>query len=320
LLASAAQAAFEDLLAVLQDPEAEVRNEAAQALVEIDAARAGPAVPHLIARLPSADATVRGKVIQLLVRIAPVAELAVPALANLLTDPEVRLEAALALVDIDAGQAAPAVPVLRDALQRPTSREAGSVGPSQEVLLEVLGRIGLAAAAAEPTIRQALRSSDLYVRTSAANVLVRVAPELTTEAATTLIGIVEEASGPENLGDPIPAFNALEVLEEISPAAKESVPRLEAILFDEEKRRTMGFPDQLLSTLVKIDGTAAARMRARIEADLQSNDRFDKAVGLLTDLGSAVPATVAPLLKGLLQDPRAESQWDSIRRMLDGLA
>jgi HEAT repeat protein len=320
LLASQADAAFEDLVAVLHDSDSKVRDEAAQALVWIDASRAAPALPHLIARLQSTDATVRSQVIQLLARMGPAAEPALPALANLLAAPQVRLEAALALVEINAGQAAAAVPLLVDALQRSTSPESGPVGASGEVLLGALGRIGpAAAAAAAPIMRQALRSSNPSVRTSAARGLLRVAPEFTTEAVTALIRVVEEECDPATFSGGDQDFvAALESLQALGPAAWESAARLEAILLDEARRR-MWDPVLLFSTLVKIDGSAPARLLARIEADLQSGGRFDEAIRLLTDLGAAVPPTWAPLLERLLQDQRAGSQWDVIRSLLGTL-
>jgi HEAT repeat protein len=334
--------AFHDLLALLQDADAEVRGEAACALAQIDPARAGPALPHLIARLQSSEVATRRKVVILLARMGPAADSAVGALVQLLTDPDVRPEAALALVNIHATRAGPAVAVLVDLFKQFVSPEA--VAPAdraaleerlrsatpfpanlgEEVLLGALGRMGSAAAAAVPTLRQALYQPDspdgrgASIRTSAASALWRVAPELTQEAVAALIGVVEEAVRPDD-GDWTRAWSALDALAELGPAAGEIVPRLEAILLDEKKRFLLG-GRVFFVPLVKIDANAVPRLLARLETDLQSNDRFDKAINLLYELGPDIPPTWTPLLERLLQDRRAESRWEDIRLVRQWMA
>ena len=159
LLARQAQDAFDDLVAVLKDGDAEVRYSAAQALVWIDVSRAGAAVPHLVAGLESADVKIRSEAATMLALLAQAgrpAEVALPALSKLLTDPEVRLEAARAVVAIDPGQAVAAVPVLVEALERskpveiPAYDSSGAV--AAEAILVALGRIGQPAAVAVPLI------------------------------------------------------------------------------------------------------------------------------------------------------------------------
>jgi HEAT repeat protein len=313
MLAARAQAAFPDLEAVLQDADADVRGAAAEALVEIDAGRAGPAVPQLIARLPSADATLRDRVVKLLARIGKAAEPAVPALTQLLTDPDVRLEAAKALVEIDPAQAGPAVPVFVGILE--SNLSAGNPWPQIHAqLLEALGRIGTLAAEAVPVIRRFLQGQDTYDHIVAAQALLRVAAECTAEAVTALVRIVEEGGN----GDPLLVSEVLTVLVEIGPAVVEYVPRLEAVLFDKEKRQQL-WADEFFSRLLEIDGAAAARIRARLEADLQTSRHFAESVRLLTDLRRVIPATWVPLLDSLLQDKRARREWNTIRSLRDEL-
>jgi hypothetical protein len=303
LLTEKARAAFADLEAVLQDADAGARTAAAEALVEIDAARADAAVPHLVARLEPADAALRESVVKLLARIGPAAEPAVPALTGLLADPGVRLEAAKALVEISPTRAAPAVPVFVAALE--DNDPAG--GPLLRTL-EALGRIGAPAADAVPVLRRFFQGEDLYGRFEAARALLRVAPEGRAEAVAALVRLIEDGGN----GDPVLVGDALKALVESGPPVAECVPRLEAVLFDEEKRRQL-WPEDLFTALVQIDGAAAARIRARVEAGLQTGEHFDKSVRLLTDLRAAIPATWAPLLENLLRDERAQREWDTLR-------
>jgi HEAT repeat protein len=221
----AAGAAFEDLVAVLNDGAAEVRYSAAQALVRIDASRATPAIPSLVAGLESADAKIRSEAANMLALLAQAgrpAEAALPALSKLLTDPEVRLEAALALVAIDAGQAVAAVPVLVEALERSKPLEISAhpnSGTSAEAILVALGRIGPPAAVAVPLLSQALQSPTAYVPVRAAVALVRVAPELTTDAVNTLLALVSAVAPYE-----VDTFcEAVGALAEIGTAAGKAV-------------------------------------------------------------------------------------------------
>jgi len=326
LLAERAQDAFEDLVAVLDDDAAEVRYHAALALVQINASRASAAIPYLVADLESPDAGIRGEAARLLTRLAEAgqpAESALPALSRLLTDPEVRLDAALAQVAINAGAAVAAVPVLGEALVRtkvleiPGYDSAGAA--AAEEMLKALGRIGRPAAGVAPLLRQLLQSPNEDIATSAALALLKVAPEWTTEAVHRLVSLVSDVNYDHCF------WMGIAALTEIGPAARQAVPRLEEWLFDEASRGSSECycPEepvpQLFAALVKIDPTASARVLAHIEADLQSPDRFDKAVSLLLDIAQVIPAASAPLLATLLQDKRAEGRWDSIRTALGKL-
>jgi hypothetical protein len=396
LLAGQAQSAFEDLVAVLDDGTGEVRYSAAQALVRIDASRAGAAVPHLVAGLESAEVCVRGEAATMLgllaqaghraevalpalsklltdnavrleaalamveidasqaaaaapvlvealalerskllnasgtpaveairVALGRIGRVALPALGKLLADPAVCLEAALAMVEIDAGQAAAAVPVLMEALQRSKPLEMPAYpasGTFTEALLVALGRIGQPATVAGPLLLQALQSPDESIRASAAVALVRVTPEQTPDAVNTLLSLLSDV----DLQDTF--WRGIDALAQVGPGAREAVPRLEEWLFEEEKRGLTGllYPGpgeaaaKVFATLVQIDPTASAWVLARIEADLQSPERFGQAVQLLLDLAREVPAS-APLLARLLADPRAEGQRDPILSILEGL-
>jgi HEAT repeat protein len=302
LLGAVAAGAVTDLVALLQDSASEVREQASQALVRIDVSRAGPAIPHLITCLESNDAGVRLDAVTLLGQMGRTAEPALPALRQALNDGAVSLAAAHAMVAIDAAQAADAVPLLMAALGQHQSQE----------LLVALGRIGTQAAAAAPLMVPCLRDQDSSIRLSAANALLRVAPEETTDAIQTLLNLVTDVQDPMNV------MIALDSLAEMGPAVRAVVPGLEQVLFNEETRRLWD-PGLLFTTLIKIDPTATARVIGQLQSDSQTPERFDKAVSLLTDIAREIPLQSAPLLARLLKDSRTESQWDALLNTLASL-
>jgi hypothetical protein len=319
LIAGQARDAFEDLVAVLDDSSAEVRYFAAQALVRIAASRAEAAIPNLVAALESAEAGIRREAVELLDLLAKAgrsAHTALPALKKLLTDPAVCLDAALTLVEIDAGQAAVAVPVLVEALERcklpeiPAYRVADTPA---DAVLAALRRIGPPAAVAVPLLRQAMRAQTTGTRVHAASVLARIAPEAPewkADAVNMLLAAVADVDDMD-----LVFWDGLAALVELGPAAKGVVPQLEGMLLDEEKRGLAGAlcdgdPGALLcAALVKIDPTASHRVLAHVEAGLQAPERFDQAVKLLIDLVREVPdkaRDVVPLLQEQLQGATPE--------------
>jgi hypothetical protein len=350
-----AEGAFEDLAAVLDDAEAEARYTAAVALVRIAPSRAIAAIPHLVAGLASADAGTRGEAVDMLALLARAgrpadealpalnelladpelhraaglalvaiharrpAEEALPELNRLLADPEARQAAALTLVELDAGRAATAVPVLVEVLEQTDLREISYTGPAPAVaILTALGRIGPPAAAAAPLIRAALASPNMATRARAAVALARVVPARQLDAVNTLLPLLDDRDDFDSF------WEGVDGLAAIGPAARQAIPRLEDWLFDaQEKRATSGAicsgpgepAAQMFSALLRIDPTAPARVLARLEADLQSPERFDQAAQLLLDIAGEIPGS-APLLVNLLEDRRAEARWDAIRSAL----
>ena len=96
-----------DQIARLSDERFEVRDQAAEALLEIGA----PALPRLVAAFEGGSARLRRELIQLLGRMGPSAEAAAPALGRALQDPEVRKGALWALTQI-RGTAVPELTAL----------------------------------------------------------------------------------------------------------------------------------------------------------------------------------------------------------------
>lgn len=250
LFDSEARGAFEPLLAALNDADAEARGYAAQALVRIDAARSSMAVPHLLAALGSADADIRAGAANMLTRLAQVgsrADSAVPTLHGLLTDSEMRLEAALALVAIDASAATDAVPVLVEALERSKPLEGSEydADPPARAIVEALGRIGSPATVAVPLIHQALPARNRHIRAVAAVALTRLSPELTTEATRTLVnGLRDSVNGM--------MYEGLAVL------GVAAVPELMAALEESQHQRSGTFTEALLVALGRLGPGAAA--------------------------------------------------------------
>jgi len=368
ILGTVARDTFADLVALLQDPDPQVRNAVAQALVEIAPEQARPALATLVGWLDapteeerrkavsllgcmrqaakpalpalaklladpelgagavyamlaidpihtaevvlrgSGNATQRHAVVQYLTQLGRAAEPALALLGQTLTDPTLRRETAFALVAIAPEQADSAVPVFQEELERLGPADMSSQVPA---LLEALGRIGEKAASVEPLLRRHVLSQDAGIRISALVALARVVPAFLPEALPPLLRILAD---PEAICAGWDEASA--ALAELGPAARAAVPRLEELLFDEEKRRLWN-PEALFSTLVRIDPAAKERVIAHIEAGL-AGQGFDRAVGLLTDIASQMPAQEAPLLARLLHDPRAGGQWDRLLNLLAG--
>jgi HEAT repeats len=299
----AARTARDDLLAALKDPSEEVRFWAAQALVFMDSSKAGPAVPNLIAALESnsASATIRTEAVNTLAILGKMAEPALPALRTALRDSEVRLSAALAMVDIDPRQAVAAVPALQAELERKAAGQPRNV-------IDALARIGPPAAAAAPALRKALLAENPLSRVAAAWALFRVAPKHTAEAVDALIIEIHQGQALEQ---------TIRALRDIGPPAKSAVPLLKILLVDPRLEHSRIRKD-ILEAVVKLDPSQTALLLEHIKVGLKSRNRavFDKAVPQLCDLAPAMPAECAPLLADLLKDPRAKEDWDDVIEVL----
>jgi HEAT repeat protein len=209
---------------------------------------------------------------------------AIPRLKEVLADPvgRVRLEAALALVAIDPGQAAPGVPVLLTALAE------GKEGVNPDVV-RALERIGPAASRAVPELRRLLEGKNRFLRLGAARALVKVDPAQTRVVLDVLAGALQEGKFPDR--------QVLKFLAELGPAARPILPALKARL---EK---LG-PDndymkaEMIKTIVKIDRSQAKPLLARTQAELESADEnlFHNALEALGELAPEVPEEAVPLL------------------------
>jgi HEAT repeat protein len=149
----------------LKDGDAIVRRNAAGALNLLGEDAACEAVPELLACCGSADLEERKAAYGALVRLVGEEHLAAakgPLLKGLKdADSEIRFNAALAFANIGGRDAAPAVPVLLDALKK------GDVNSRRQSVL-ALGQIGPAAKAAAPALAAALTDPDEEIRHNAA--------------------------------------------------------------------------------------------------------------------------------------------------------
>lgn len=163
------RAATEALVAALKAEQVELRRAAARALHGF----AGPVEitrPALFAALKDADAEVRGNAASALLALGPNA---LPHVAQALQDPDTRA-AAVRLVYRLGEKAAPAVPALVQILTQAAANAADLEFRSQVQL--ALAAIGPAAKAAVPELVNSLASDDEAVRGTACYALGRIGP------------------------------------------------------------------------------------------------------------------------------------------------
>jgi HEAT repeat protein len=298
-----ARPAFDNLVAALNDQDAEVRFYAAMALVWIDASKAAPAVPNLIAGLESANQTIRYEAVASLSQVGKPAVAGLPGLRKFLQDPSLGLRAALAMANIDPTQAAEAVPVLTASLEAGTTKF-----PYAQI--DALKRIGAPAAAAAPALRKLLSAKEGHLRVCAAAALARVSPENVPEAVKALLAVLQD----EPYENP-----ALISLGEIGPAAKEAIPYLKKVVADQKAGGDV--KNDALAALLRIDPSEVAGVLPKIKEDLQSQKPhvFREAVELLCAAAPARPEEVVPLLAGVLKDKRARHLWSEVLETLGNL-
>jgi HEAT repeat protein len=298
-----ARPAFDNLVALLNDPAPEVRFHAAQALVWIDTPKANLAVPNLIAGLETGNGTIPQEAVATLSRLGKSAVTALPALRKMLRDPKLGLQAALAMVNIDPTQAVEAVPVLTASLE-------ASVNQFPFAQITALKRIGPPAAAAAPALRKFLTSKRERIRIFAASALARVTPENAPEAVKALLDV---------FGHTPNEIEAIVALGELGPAARDALPLLKKVVVTEQQDPDM--KQEALAAVLKIDPTEVAAILPRIKEDLQSKKIhvFRNAIELLCASAPAMPAEAAPLLAGVLKDQRARNRWDEVIEVLGNL-
>jgi HEAT repeat protein len=287
------------LKATLGDTEFAVRFAAALALVEIGPrGRSGLAsvVPALVEGLQQKGEDVRIKASHYLLRTGPDAKGAIPSLTKLLDDtvPEVRLEAALALVGIDPSKAGGGVPALIAGVE---SDNDNSVLRAAKALA-VLGPVAKSAA---PALLAKCDTEYPQWRLYSAEALARIQPSQTPKAVEVLVGLLKGKKGA------VAHRHAITVLRRIGPNAKAAMPTLTALLADKDYDHA----DVAVAMLViDADGSKPALEWVRkVLTDKGGSDLYEL-IELLPQLGAAakplIPELVALLQsKVLLQRERA---------------
>jgi HEAT repeat protein len=208
-----------DFLAHLTDADPEVGQAAGGALIRLGAA----AMPALQSKL--SDPALRLAILEIMAALGPAAKPAVADLVTLLddADPQCRGDAAVALGAIGA-DAAEGVPALQKLLG-----DASVPDGVRYAVVYALGRIGPAAASAEPMIRELTQSKDELMATVAVWAALKIKPDDKSlfEAAVPLLRRALRAERE------MARLEAAVALGDIGPAAATAIPILELVSEDD---------------------------------------------------------------------------------------
>lgn len=206
-----------ELVPLLADEEREVGRAAGAALIRLGA----DAAPAIRAKL--ADPAVRLQLLEVVAALGPAVKPAVPELVAALGDAGVRGEAAVAIAAIgaDAAEAVPALAkLLGDEQADPGLRYAACYA---------LGRMGPAAAAAEPLVRGLTESPDQLLTTVAVWAALRIKPDDASLFATAIPRLRRALRDDSELV----RLEAAVSLGDIGPAAAPAIPILELVAEDD---------------------------------------------------------------------------------------
>jgi len=241
-----------DLVAALAAPEQQLREAAAQALLDLEPPReiVKPEIDKVLAKgdpavletMLSALATLGEKAVPraieavedpetrlraaaLIRRIGPAAKEAVPALAEALSDedPIVRSEVLFALGAIGP-DAAEAVPQITKALDDEEVKVAYAA-------CYALGQIGPSAMEAKPALHEAMESEDEFLPMAAAWAVAQIHPDCPETAPKSVPLLIKALDEP----DAMTRIHACESLECLGPLAKDAVEGLDKLSEDEHE-------------------------------------------------------------------------------------
>jgi HEAT repeat protein len=334
----------EKLVAMLKDPDAQVRGAAAQGLASLPPApeitapifekalkdadetvirsaldsMAGigaPAVPKLITALKFEH--VRGQVAYILGQIGPAAAPATEALTALIGDksPRTSSEAVIALGKIGPAAKA-AVPALVKAFEN-------GEGSNDHAIAFALGQIGPDAAAAEQVLAGALKSSDSQLSLVCAWALTQIKPGSAELAAKTVPVLTA------GLALPLPQSRvaAAEALGKLGPLAKSAQPALEKAASDENQqvREAAAAALKLIGAEAKTPAVETKTPAAEVKTAPAPAKTFESGSTVVTlrdqvslKMGSTV---VAKLPKGdKLKVLAVRAPWVGVEATIDGKA
>ncbi len=267
------------LVQALGDVRAEVRNEAAVALIEIGES----AVPHVSAQLSHAEPAVRRKACEILGRAGRVAADAVPAIQQCLEDPD-ELVVRAAITALGGIQSSPetVLPQLGRLLLSP------SVAVRITAVRAIAG-FGTVAVDLTPQVLPLLSDGNTVLRASAAETLGRIGGGVSTDVIQALVKALADPNGAVT----VRAANAL------SQIGGPAVPALIPLLSDE------GYRSLAVEMLGEMGAGAEPAVPAMVQ--LLGNDdrelRREVFIALAT-LGPHAKSATPALLK-ILQDPAA---------------
>ncbi len=286
------------LRAALADPEVSVRFAAAWALVRVNGARetTAAAIPVLIAGLDLESEAARIEAITSLVMVGSLAKPAVPALKKLFGDPksEVRLEAAIALADIDPKEAANAVPLLAAELKAASDATAIRIA-------KVLAGFGPVAKPAVPELVKKFDAKNPHLRVYSAEAVGRIDPAQVSKAVAVLMEILKN----EKYHSSMVRHYALNALRRIGPAAKEAGPALAKVLRD-----AGDFHGDVALAMIALEPNGAEPAFEWVRkalADEPTDDTYE-IIDLLPELGAAGKPLVPELMGKLKSKARYHQQ------------
>jgi HEAT repeat protein len=226
--------AIKSLVPSLKDRDVEVRLRSAESLLSLEAAQVKETIPVFIASLSDELPRRRERAASSLARIGRAAAPAIPALLKTLKDSilQVRLDAAVAITNIEPCQASAVLPVLKEAILLNNSR----FSTLQHEALEATQTLGASAAPLGPALISKLSEppnrENFSLQIDAAKTLAKV------DEANAQIGV-------EKLIELLPdreriawyrRIQAIEALIELGSIAKPALPSLLGLMNDEHPR------------------------------------------------------------------------------------
>jgi HEAT repeat protein len=246
------------------------------------------ALPVLVEGLQQKDEDTRIRASQNLLATGPTAKDAIPALAKLLDDPvpDVRFEAAVALVGIDPSKAAGGVPALIVGVKSDNDFRATRAA-------QALGTLGPVAKAAVPELVKRFDVKHAHSRLYAAEAAGRIDPAQAPKAAEVLVALLKDDKYKSHAIRP----QSLLALRRIGPNAKPALPALTELLKD-----TGDFHADVAVTMLVIDADGAKpalEWVRKVLTDKDNDDLYDL-LESLPNLGAAAEPLIPELL-ALLQ-------------------
>src|SRR5262245_3192691 len=235
---------------------------------------------------------------RLLCQLGSPATKAIPTLKELLTNkqPGVALDAALLLVSIDTNAAAPAIPVLIEAVK---STPEGNTGLAAAI--KALAKLGPMAKDSLPELVKKYDANKPDLRIHAAEAVARIDPEQAPKAVEVIVALLKEKKQKWEL---VRLYSA-NALRQIGAPAKPALPTLLDLLQDDGP-----FHAEIAAAIIVIDPDGAKRAYDWIRTVLTNpnHDDFYDVFDQLPELGLAAKPLIPDVIELL------KSKTASVRR------